>query len=198
MIPDTKPPPIFPRGNDFSTEHEENGGTFVSPSPQVNLSKKSQQKNILRTFYRLLLPPPIVTSPAQCLSTRACPWGLPPPMKRQQIQMVMVFTPSVITVTIHLSAEPPSYQSLFQRISLQLSEAHSQSRSRSRCVRMSLLFISLLLLLFVVILAISVILVLPISMVTIGSIHLHDCPVQPNIPIFLIMAGDGNIYVYFT
>ena len=58
MIPDTKPPPIFPRGNDFSTEHDENGGTFVSPSPQVNLSKKSQQKEYFTYIPSILQTPP--------------------------------------------------------------------------------------------------------------------------------------------
>ena len=30
MIPENKPPPIFPRVNDFDAESEENAGTYVS------------------------------------------------------------------------------------------------------------------------------------------------------------------------
>ena len=31
--------------------------------------------------------------------------------------------------------------------------------------------------------------ILPVSMIIIGAIHLHDCPVEPNIPKYLIVGG---------
>ena len=90
-----------------------------------------------------------------------------------------------------ISAGPPSYQSLFQRISLQLSDAHSQ-RDRSGCGRIVLVLIGILILLFLI-LVISLIFGLPLGMITIGSIHLKDCPAHPYIPIFLIVAGNEYI-----
>ncbi|XP_065140696.1 transmembrane protein 272-like [Paramisgurnus dabryanus] len=33
------------------------------------------------------------------------------------------------------------------------------------------------------------VIVLPIAQVSIGAIHLHDCPVQPYIPIYLLVSG---------
>ena len=66
---------------------------------------------------------------------------------------------------------------------------------------MILALIGILILLFLI-LVISTIIGLPLGMITIGSIHLHDCPAQPNLPIFLIVAGNeynlnkGQHYFY--
>ena len=38
-------------------------------------------------------------------------------------------------------------------------------------------------------LALLIILGVPLTMIIMGSVHHHDCPAQPFIPIFLILSG---------
>ena len=85
------------------------------------------------------------------------------------------------------SAGPPSYESLFRQISSQLSDAAQRNGSDFR--KLIFVLVGLLIFMFVMFI-ISIVLGLPLSLITIGSIHLHDCPAQPNIPVFLIVAGN--------
>ena len=83
---------------------------------------------------------------------------------------------------IVLTAEPPSYDSLFGRIR----DTHKASRN-------FIDFLAKLLLLLLgtigCTIACSVTVVIPICMIVIGSIHFNDCPAEPYIPLFLIVGG---------
>ncbi|XP_073515594.1 transmembrane protein 272-like [Phyllobates terribilis] len=37
---------------------------------------------------------------------------------------------------------------------------------------------------------------LSIAMVVIGSLHINDCAIEPNIPIFLVVAGAVNLFLF--
>ena len=80
------------------------------------------------------------------------------------------------------SAEPPSYDSLFGRIR----DTHKSSRNLVD-------FLAKLVLLLIgtigCTIACGLTVIIPVCMIIIGAIHLHDCPVEPCIPIFLIVGG---------
>ena len=80
------------------------------------------------------------------------------------------------------NAEPPSYDSLFGRIR----DTHKSSRN---LIDFLAKLILLLLGTIGCTIACSITIVIPVCMIIIGSIHLNDCPVEPSIPIFLIVGG---------
>lgn len=77
---------------------------------------------------------------------------------------------------------PPTYESLFGRVR----QAHRESNG-------FLEFLKKLLLLIIGTVSCTIILgitmVIPITSIVIGSLHVHDCPAQQYIPIFLIVGG---------
>ena len=151
--------------------------------------------------------PRIMTSPAQSPPTRACPQVRPHPMKRQRIQTVseafLLINILVDTWRFFLfPAEPPSYQSLFRQISLQLSQTESQGSSTLRilCGLLSLMVMSVsgLIVLISATLFIIVLIGAPLTMIIMGSLHIHDCPAQRFIPIFLIVSGRlKSVWIFF-
>ena len=81
-----------------------------------------------------------------------------------------------------ISAEPPSYDSLFGRIR----DTHKASRNVIDFV------VKVILLLLGTIgctIACSITVVIPVCMIVIGSVYFHDCTAEPYIPIFLIVGG---------
>lgn len=87
------------------------------------------------------------------------------------------------------NAEPPSYDSLFGRIR----DTHKSSRN---LIDFLAKLILLLLGTIGCTVACSITVVIPVSMIIIGSLHLNDCPVEPNIPIFLIVGGSFSVLKY--
>jgi len=87
------------------------------------------------------------------------------------------------------NAEPPSYDSLFGRIR----DTHKASRN-------FIDFLAKLLLLLLgtigCTIACGVTVFIPICMIVIGSIHFHDCPAEPYIPLFLIVGGAFSVFKY--
>merc|ERR1711981_904164 len=87
------------------------------------------------------------------------------------------------------NAEPPSYDSLFGRIR----DTHKSSRN-------FIDFLAKLLLLLLgtigCTIACGVTVFIPICMIVIGSIHFHDCPAEPYIPLFLIVGGAFSVFKY--
>ena len=90
---------------------------------------------------------------------------------------------------MYVSAEPPSYDSLFGRIR----DTHKASRNVIDFV----LNVTLLLLGTIgCTIACSITVVIPFCMIVIGSVYFHDCPAEPYIPIFLIVGG--KLYPFNT
>jgi len=87
------------------------------------------------------------------------------------------------------NAEPPSYDSLFGRIR----DTHKSSRNLID-------FLAKLILLLIgtigCTIACGLTIMVPVCMIIIGAIHLHDCPVEPCIPIFLIVGGSFSVLKY--
>ncbi len=79
-------------------------------------------------------------------------------------------------------AEPPSYDSLFGMIL----DTHKTSRN---CIDFLAKLLLLLLGTIGCTIACSVTVVIPICMIAIGARYFNDCPVEPNIPIFLVVGG---------
>lgn len=91
-----------------------------------------------------------------------------------------------------LKDAPPSYQSLFTdrvlRVMnpftdggepvLEVTAGMTTSKVTTFCLNVLLLFV-----------LISFVLILPVSMITIGIVFIHKCPVQPRIPVYLIVLG---------
>ena len=82
----------------------------------------------------------------------------------------------------YVTAEPPSYDSLFGRIR----DTHKASRN---VVDFVVKVILLLLGTIGCTIACSITVVIPFCMIVIGSVYFHDCPAEPYIPIFLIVGG---------
>ena len=104
-------------------------------------------------------------------------------MKKLWIQMVSHITIFIKLFTCFVSAEPPSYDSLFGRIR----DTHKASRNVIDFV------VKVILLLLGTIgctIACSITVVIPFCMIVIGSVYFHDCPAEPYIPIFLIVGGN--------
>ena len=97
------------------------------------------------------------------------------------------FSISMCKFYYDFSAEPPSYDSLFGRIR----DTHKSSRN-------FIDFLAKLLLLLLgtigCTIACGVTVFIPICMIVIGSIHFHDCPAEPYIPLFLIVGGKFITY----
>ena len=88
---------------------------------------------------------------------------------------------------MYVSAEPPSYDSLFGRIR----DTHKASRNVIDFV----LNVTLLLLGTIgCTIACSITVVIPFCMIVIGSVYFHDCPAEPYIPIFLIVGGNLSFH----
>merc|ERR1711962_1865020 len=87
------------------------------------------------------------------------------------------------------NAEPPSYDSLFGRIR----DTHKSSRNL-----IDFLAKSILLLIGTIgcTIACGLTVIIPLCMIIIGAVHLNDCPVEPSIPIFLIVGGSFSVLKY--
>jgi len=87
------------------------------------------------------------------------------------------------------NAEPPSYDSLFGRIR----DTHKSSRNLVD-------FLAKLILLLIgtigCTIACGLTVIIPLCMIIIGAVHLNDCPVEPSIPIFLIVGGSFSVLKY--
>ncbi|KAK2170298.1 hypothetical protein LSH36_3g07017 [Paralvinella palmiformis] len=77
---------------------------------------------------------------------------------------------------------PPSYDSVFG----QVKAAKQQSSSTTEFFKK---FIVILLGTLGCTICIGLVLAIPVSMIAMGSCYLHDCPREPYIPIYLIVAG---------
>jgi len=87
------------------------------------------------------------------------------------------------------NAEPPSYDSLFGRIR----DTHKSSRN---LIDFLAKLILLLLGTIGCTVACSITVVIPVCMIIIGSLHVNDCPIEPNIPLFLIVGGSFSVLKY--
>ena len=88
---------------------------------------------------------------------------------------IIVYCNSSLIHDSYSSAEPPSYNSLFGRIRY----THKASGN------------------FLGTIARSITIVIPFCMIVIGSVYFHDCPAEPNIPIFLIVGGSFSALIFF-
>ena len=88
---------------------------------------------------------------------------------------IIVYCNSSLIHDSYSSAEPPSYNSLFGRIRY----THKASGN------------------FLGTIARSITIVIPFCMIVIGSVYFHDCPAEPNIPIFLIVGGSFSALICF-
>lgn len=96
-----------------------------------------------------------------------------------------------------LSDAPPTYHSLFsdkvfRAISLFTADEDSSDEATDTCesiVRGRCKFATVCFNFLLFIFIITFVLLLPVGMITIGIIFVHKCPVQPRIPIYLIVLG---------
>ncbi|XP_070554345.1 transmembrane protein 272-like isoform X2 [Ptychodera flava] len=77
---------------------------------------------------------------------------------------------------------PPSYQSLFG----QMQEAKRSSTGATDFFKK---FLAVVLGTLGCTIGIGIIMAIPIAMIVMGSLYLHDCPIEPYIPIYLIVGG---------
>ncbi|XP_072039847.1 uncharacterized protein [Amphiura filiformis] len=77
---------------------------------------------------------------------------------------------------------PPSYQSLYG----QIKDAKKTSSGPLEFVKK---LITLLLNTIVVTIMMGILLAIPITMIVMGALHLHDCPIENKIPIYLLVSG---------
>ncbi|XP_064608113.1 transmembrane protein 272-like [Liolophura sinensis] len=89
---------------------------------------------------------------------------------------------------------PPSYESLFGKIKKTKDESEgtvdfTQNACKLCCSVICGSIVGL------VILGLST--ALPIAMIVIGSMYLHDCPVERYIPIYLVVGGSFGLFYFF-
>ncbi|XP_038055455.1 transmembrane protein 272-like [Patiria miniata] len=81
---------------------------------------------------------------------------------------------------------PPSYQAIFGKM-------QDAKNTSSTPVHFLVKVISILLNTIVVTVVLGVMLAVPIAMIVVGAIYINDCPVEPKIPIYLVVTGSFYI-----
>ena len=87
-----------------------------------------------------------------------------------------------------LSDAPPPYHSLFTETMLRVIHPFNSEDALSYNVqhaKLSSIVVNILLFIFMT----SFVFLLPVSMIAMGIIYIHKCPVQPRLPIYLIVLG---------
>lgn len=85
-------------------------------------------------------------------------------------------------ITEDTSGPPPSYESTFKR----LKSVKEESSGPGDCIQK---FFTVLCGSVIGTVAIGLVLAIPLAMIIVGAIHLHDCPIERFIPIYLIVGG---------
>ncbi|XP_074651057.1 transmembrane protein 272-like isoform X2 [Tubulanus polymorphus] len=78
--------------------------------------------------------------------------------------------------------QPPSYDSLFGRV-------RDAKKNSNSCLDFVKSFIVIFFGTLGCTIMVALVLAIPIAMIVIGSIYLHDCTIEPYIPIYLIVGG---------
>ncbi|XP_071787240.1 transmembrane protein 272-like [Asterias amurensis] len=85
---------------------------------------------------------------------------------------------------------PPSYQDIFGQM-------QDAKKSSSTPMEFIAKIISILLSTLLVTIVIAILLAIPIAMIVLGAVYMKECPVEPKIPVYLVVAGSFYILKSF-
>lgn len=160
--------------------------TTVGSSSHVNLpSYEDVTKNIENKDYsdvskadtEITIPPPTYDSVIKTLDTQSVSSASQLPQYND----------------VAVTDAPPTYHSIFTDSVLRVMNPFISENVETQQIPSNNVLdyglTNVLLTIFIIIVLIAFVAVLPISMIIIGITYIHDCPVQPRIPIYLIVLG---------
>ena len=161
---------------------EEEATAKVIPNPTATNLDQSQPIgfNVDHSDYTQQLPPPYEAVQIQ-QDTSSAPQSTPPSYGQT--------VPIRQDVTDSSEAPPPSYESLYGRVQAARSDSSGTSDFLKKFVKIIVSTIGWVILL-------GIISCIPVAGLVLGIQNLDNCPVEPKIPVYLIVSGIFSLLVF--